>query len=90
VLAGYLVSVTMVFVAAEKSYGTGRVAKLAMKKNKSIKSDHISLNNISRVEFIQQVLRIHDLTDQYSPGVNMGPGFKFAWTGSPCVSFPAV
>ncbi|KAF8224707.1 hypothetical protein L208DRAFT_1380986 [Tricholoma matsutake] len=51
-LTGHLVSVTMVFTAADKSYG-GRVAKVVMKKN------------------------------QYSPGVNMGPGFKFAWTGSP-------
>jgi hypothetical protein len=39
VLAGYLVSVTMVFVAVDKSYGTGHITKLTMKKNKSIKSD---------------------------------------------------
>jgi hypothetical protein len=64
--------------------GTGRGAKLAMKKNKSIKSDHIPLDDISRVEFIRHIFRIHDLTDQYSPGINMGPGFKLAWTGSPC------
>lgn len=84
-LAGHLVSVTMSFTAADKVYGAGRVAKLTMKKTKSVKSDHVVLNNTSRTEFLQHVLRIHDLTDQYSPGVHMGPGFKFAWTGSPYV-----
>lgn len=54
-----------------------------MKKSRSVKSDYISLDNISHAEFILHILHIHDLIDQYSPGVNMGPGFKFAWTGYP-------
>ena len=84
-LAGHLVSVTMSFTAADKTYGAGRVAKLTMKKTKSVKSDHVVLDNTGRTEFLPHILCIHDLTHQYSPGVHMGPGFKFAWTGSPYV-----
>jgi hypothetical protein len=84
-LAGHLVSIAMVFTTADKTYGAGGVAKLVMKKTKTIKSEHVVLDTIARTEFIKELFRVHDLADQYSPGIHMGPGFKFSWTGSPYV-----
>lgn len=81
--AGHLVSVTMAFTAPEASYGPSRAPKLIMKKSKTTKSDHIVVEGSNRTSFIQKFLSIHDLSDQYSPGVHSGPGFKLWWTGSP-------
>jgi len=78
---GHLVSVTMLVSVAEKNSGNGR-GKLSMKKTKTIKSDHICIEMMSRFEFITAFLRVHDLEDQYSPGVHFGPAFWFWWTGS--------
>jgi hypothetical protein len=80
--AGHLVLIAMIFTAADKAYGASGVAKLVMKKTKTIKSEHIVLDNITRMEFINELFQVHDLADQYSPGIHMGPGFKLSWTGS--------
>ncbi|KAG1860347.1 hypothetical protein F4604DRAFT_1930239 [Suillus subluteus] len=77
---GHLVSITMAYTAPDK---TGRGLKLVVKKFKTVKSDHIVLEDITRTTFIQMFLTIHELADQYSPGVHSGPGFKLSWTGSP-------
>ncbi|KAF8835086.1 hypothetical protein BDN67DRAFT_992531 [Paxillus ammoniavirescens] len=37
---------------------------------------------ISRTDFIKAFLRVHDLADQYNPGIHFGPQFKLWWTGS--------
>src|ERR1700685_4088712 len=81
--AGHLVLIAMIFTAADKAYGASGVAKLVMKKMKTIKSEHIVLDNITHMEFIKEIFQVHDLADQYSPGIHMGPGFKLSWTGSP-------
>ncbi|KAJ8585723.1 hypothetical protein M405DRAFT_910709 [Rhizopogon salebrosus TDB-379] len=78
---GHLVSVTMLVSVVEKNSSNGR-GKLSTKKTKTIKSDHICIRAMSRVDFIAAFLRVHDLEDQYSPGVHFGPVFQFWWTGS--------
>ena len=84
-LAGHLVSIAMVFTTADKTYGAGRVVKLAMKKTKTIKSEYVVLDTIAHTKFIKELFCVHDLADQYSPGIHMGPRFKFSWMGSPYV-----
>ena len=64
----------------EKS-GTGR-AKIVIKKGRIIKSDHIKLVEMGRAEFIKAWLKIHELDEQFSPGIHSGPNFKMWWTGS--------
>ncbi|KAG1842365.1 hypothetical protein DFJ58DRAFT_732046 [Suillus subalutaceus] len=59
-----------------------RGSKLVVKKFKTVKSDHIVLEDITWTTFIQKFLAIYELADQYSPGVHSGPGFKLSWTGS--------
>ncbi|KIJ57472.1 hypothetical protein HYDPIDRAFT_171677, partial [Hydnomerulius pinastri MD-312] len=54
--------------------------KPTVKKLRTTKTDHILMDEISHVDFIKAFLRIHDLTDQYSPGVHFGPQFKLWWT----------
>ena len=79
----------MIFTAADKAYSASRVTKLVMKKMKTIKSEHIVLDNITHTEFTKEVFQVHDLSDQFSPGINMGPRFKLSWAGSPkVVLFP--
>lgn len=56
--------------------------KAAPKKLKLTKMDTIQLRGISRVNFIEAFLKIHALSDNYSPGVHSGPSFKVWWTGS--------
>ncbi|KIK81779.1 hypothetical protein PAXRUDRAFT_155282, partial [Paxillus rubicundulus Ve08.2h10] len=48
----------------------------------TIKSNHMLIDEISRTDFIKAFLRVHDLADQYSPGIHFGPQFKLWWTGS--------
>jgi hypothetical protein len=72
----------MISTAADKAYGASRVAKLVMKM-KTMKLEHIVLDNITHMEFIKEIFQVHDLADQYSPGIHVGPGFKLSWTGSP-------
>ncbi|KAL6303693.1 hypothetical protein BKA93DRAFT_817976 [Sparassis latifolia] len=43
---------------------------------------HIVLEGIKHTGFIQAFLAVHDLADQFSPGVHSGPNFKLWWTGS--------
>jgi hypothetical protein len=73
----------MLFASPDKTYGAGGVAKLTMKAKKTSKSDHIILESITRTEFVRAYLGVHDLGDQYSPGVHSGPSFKLWWAGSP-------
>ncbi|KAG2131759.1 hypothetical protein DEU56DRAFT_914323 [Suillus clintonianus] len=80
--AGHLVSVTMLVLVVERSSSSNGRGKLSSKKTKTIKSDHVRIETMSRVEFITAFLRVHDLDDQYSPGVHFGPAFRFWWTGS--------
>jgi hypothetical protein len=70
----------MLFSAPEKAPGVR--GKVAMKKTRMIKTDHIRIDAITRVDFIQAFLRIHELSDQYSPSAHTGPEFKIWWTGS--------
>ncbi|KAG2046094.1 hypothetical protein BDR06DRAFT_1015033 [Suillus hirtellus] len=70
----------MTYAAPEK---TARGSKLVIKKFKTVKSDHIVLEDITRTTLIQKFLAIYESADQYSPGVHYGPGFKLSWTGSP-------
>lgn len=47
-----------------------------------IKSDYIKIEGSSRVDFIKAFFGVHDLSDQFSPGVHSGPPFKIWWSGS--------
>lgn len=78
---GHLVSVLM-FFNSQVTGPLSRGSKLITKKSKVTKSGHISLEGISRTNFITSFLSVHGLSDQYSPGVHSGPAFKFFWTGS--------
>jgi hypothetical protein len=80
------VSIAMIFTAADKGYGAGEVVKLVLKKTKTIKSEHVALDTITHMEFIKELFCVHDLADQYSPGIHIGLRFKFSWTGSPYVA----
>lgn len=40
---------------------------------------------ISRVDFIKNVLDIHELGQAFAPGVHSGPDLKLWWTGSPYI-----
>ncbi|KAF9245415.1 hypothetical protein BU15DRAFT_71167 [Melanogaster broomeanus] len=77
---GHLVSATMVYLSTEKP--TSSHGKPTVKKLCTTKSDQISIDDISHVDFVKAFLQIHELTDQYSPGVHFGPQFKLWWTGS--------
>lgn len=79
--SGHLVSVLMYFNSQIAGPAT-RGARLITKKAKVTKSGYIILDGISRAAFITAFLSIHGLSEQYSPGVHSGPGFKFYWTGS--------
>ncbi|KAF9230914.1 hypothetical protein BU15DRAFT_68784 [Melanogaster broomeanus] len=76
----HLVSATMVYLSTEKP--TSSRGKLTIKKLCTTKSDQISIDDISRLDFVKAFLQIHELTDQYSPGVHFSPQFKLWWTGS--------
>jgi hypothetical protein len=75
-----MVSVTMVFTTLER--GASARAKPIAKKHRNVKFDNIKVAELDRVAFISQFLRVHELSDQYSPGVHNGPPFKMWWTGS--------
>ncbi|KII87546.1 hypothetical protein PLICRDRAFT_163749 [Plicaturopsis crispa FD-325 SS-3] len=78
--AEYLISVVMAFLTTDKSSGRG--SKVLVKKAKTTKSDHMRVTDMTRPDFIKAFFAVHDLTDQFSPGVHSGPGFKMWWTGS--------
>ncbi|KIK93182.1 hypothetical protein PAXRUDRAFT_145638 [Paxillus rubicundulus Ve08.2h10] len=65
----------------EKSLVNG-CAKTLLEKQWTIKSDHIKLSNINCTDFIKAWLKVHDLNEQFSPGVHSGPEFRMWWTGS--------
>ncbi|KAF8834082.1 hypothetical protein BDN67DRAFT_1016881 [Paxillus ammoniavirescens] len=75
---GHLVSATN--LSTEKPISSR--GKPTVKKLHTTKSDQIPIEDINRVDFVKAFLRIHELTDQYSPGVHFGPQFKLWWTGS--------
>ena len=77
-----MVSVTMVYSAPEKAPGGNRLGKVVMKKHRNAKFDYVKISLLDRVSFIREWLRIHDVGDQYSPGIHNGPPFKMWWTGS--------
>jgi hypothetical protein len=72
----------MAFTSPEQTYGAGRAPKLTMKKSKTTKSNHIVIEKATRSTFIQNFLSVHELSDQYSPGVHSGPSFKLWWARS--------
>ncbi|KAG6836198.1 hypothetical protein H0H93_010421 [Arthromyces matolae] len=76
--AGFLVSVTMIFSAPAAPNARGRSG---VKKEKSVKMERIKIDGITRTDFIKEFLRIHSLSDHYSPGVHSGPQFRIWWTG---------
>ncbi|KAH7903729.1 hypothetical protein BJ138DRAFT_1120100 [Hygrophoropsis aurantiaca] len=80
---GHLVSITTVYTAFEKPI-SARSSRAPVKKSKArtTKSDQIILDGTTRAKFIEAALAVHDIADQYSPGVYSGPSFKFWWTGS--------
>ncbi|KAF9229200.1 hypothetical protein BS17DRAFT_762875 [Gyrodon lividus] len=78
---GHLISICMIQMVPENSLTNGR-AKTLLKKQWTIKSDHIKLSNIGRTDFIKAWLKAHDLDEQFSPGVHSGPEFRMWWTGS--------
>jgi len=76
-----MVSITMVYSVAEPGKGS-RAAKSVIKKHRNAKFDYIPILELDRKAFICEWLRVHDLLDQYSPGVHSGPSFKLWWAGS--------
>ncbi|KAG2130852.1 hypothetical protein DEU56DRAFT_814656 [Suillus clintonianus] len=78
--AHHLVYVCMMSSVIEKP--PGRNAKTSTKKDKTIKSDYIKIEGSSRADFIKAFFGVHDLSDQFSPGVHSGPPFKIWWSGS--------
>jgi hypothetical protein len=81
-LAGHMVSIAMVFSSAEQAPSASRLGKTVMKKHRNAKFDYIDIVELDQSAFIREWLRVHDLADQYSPGVHNGPPFKMWWTGS--------
>ncbi|KIK76654.1 hypothetical protein PAXRUDRAFT_18046 [Paxillus rubicundulus Ve08.2h10] len=77
---GHLVSISMVFSSTEKP--ASNRGKPTVKKLCTIKSNHIMMDEISRIDFVKAFLRVHEVANQYSPGVHFGPQFKLWWTGS--------
>ena len=80
--AGHLFSVTMASTGPGTTCTCGCTTKLTMKKLKTAKSDHIIIDSSICTVFIKAFLTIHNLADQYCPGVHLGPGFKMWWLGS--------
>ena len=72
----------MTIVVSVPEKGAGRAAKVVMKKQRSTKFDYIKIEGASRCEFIVKMLGVHDLDDQFAPGVHSGPSFKLWFTGS--------
>lgn len=81
---GHLVSITMHY-SAQLQGPASRGSKVVSKRSKLVRSDHIRLRDINRPKFIRAFLLVHDLAEQFSPGVHSGPPFKLYWTGSTCV-----
>jgi hypothetical protein len=82
---GHMVSITMIYSAMEAGKGS-RALKPLIKKHKNAKFDYIKIGELDRKAFICEWLRVHDLSEQYSPGIHSGPSFKLWWTGSAYVS----
>lgn len=78
---GHLVFVCMTQTVPEKNITGGRT-KVTLKKQRTVKSDHIKLAELGRAEFIKAWLDVHDLGEQFGPGVHSGPDFKLWWLGS--------
>ena len=77
-----MVLVTMVYSAPEKAPSGNQLGKVVMKKHRNAKFDYVKILLLDQVSFIHEWLRIHDVGDQYSPGIHNGPPFKMWWTGS--------
>ncbi|GLB45420.1 hypothetical protein LshimejAT787_2500090 [Lyophyllum shimeji] len=73
-----LVAITMAF--SIPGTVSARNPKPAPKKDRITKGASIVLDGITRMEFIKAFLAVHDLDDQYSPGVHSGPNFKIWWS----------
>ncbi|KAG6904417.1 hypothetical protein DXG01_010072, partial [Tephrocybe rancida] len=80
--AGYMVSVTIISSVTDKPLSSSRGAKPTTKKLRNSKFDYIDILALERGPFFRAGLKVHDLDDQYSPGVHSGPAFKIHWTGS--------
>lgn len=80
---GHLVSVSMVYLSTVPVAGS-RASRGATKKKqeKMVKSDHIRLEGVSRVDFLHAALAVHELADQYRAGAITGPPVKIWWPGS--------
>ncbi|KDR67216.1 hypothetical protein GALMADRAFT_80029 [Galerina marginata CBS 339.88] len=79
---GHLVSVTMAYSLAEPGKGS-KASKSVLKKHRNAKIDYIKILELDRAGFICEIFWVHELSDQYSPGVHSGPPFKVWWPGSP-------
>ena len=73
-----LVNVTMLYNVT--TVLSSHNSKVLTKKEQLSKAKEISIENATCVEVITAFLKTHDLVDKYSPGVNLGPPFKFWWT----------
>ncbi|GBE83748.1 predicted protein [Sparassis crispa] len=81
--AGHIISITHVFTLPEMKTVSSRGSKAAAPKpTMNIRFEHIVLEGIGRTGFMQAFLAVHDLADQFSPGVHLGPDFKLWWMGS--------
>ena len=92
-MAGHLVYSTMAFTSTEKSHAAGRAPKVVVMKQRVTKFDYMDLKDITRTGLLALVFSVHEISDQYSPGINSGPTIKMWWTGSRFVhspSFPFV
>ena len=76
----HLVNVTLVYPSMT-AVPTGR-GKAVPKKSKITKMDAISLDSITRVDFVKAFLGVHGISDKFAPGVHSGPDFKMWWNGA--------
>lgn len=75
-----MVNITMIHSYLDKP--SGRSTKPTLKKTRVQKLASIRVTALTRVDFVKELLRAHELQDEYSAGVHVGPGFKMWWTGS--------
>lgn len=85
IVVGHSVTVNMVFTATEKTMTT-RGVKVSSKKIGNPRMENMVLPGMTRSEFIIAALQVHEVANQFSPGVHSGPSFKIWWTGSPYVT----
>ena len=81
----HLINVTHISTVTELTTCPARNAKIVPKKKQTMMLGHITLETITRVEFIKAFLTIHSLHTQYAPGIHSGPAFRLSWSESMCI-----